>query len=546
MKYQYNYLILRYFKFLLVIQIILEKLYFYKLVFILKSINLIEGLTFGLSKTIFKNKFHAKKYTQKEVNYKDKELFLMKIRDQEMSYRLFIEESECIKDIYLNQCKRNKKIFSFDSYTLSYIIENNLIVIAEYFLEPNNKYKSYLRELFYVIILKNEFRGNLSNNHILRSSLSLYLIAPIVFDNNYSKKLFKNLVSHFNLVFENDGSSKENSTHYQLIFYFWFLKSYYIINKLNDLYKRDIFKVEEINWFKSKIKKLKFWSDIFSSPNNFDLIHLQGDICPDLNPCKTLKLIRFFEEFLKNTYFKELKSKNNNLKGSCKSWSYLSRKNLFLLYKNFEDTSPLNNYKSHMHMDYGNFTFSDEKGIIINDAGMYSYEKALISDWQFSENGHNIPLFNNKHLTLINDKKFGRLILNTSKKNSLEVKNNQLNNKVNINNFFIRHYTRFFYLHDEYLEVIDKFRIRNPIKIELNFLICNDAIVCSRAYSGLKSNLQNQTKLKNKEFEELKYDTVPVKISTEYSNKVNSFQKKLSYFSKEDFIIKTFIRRDNV
>ena len=36
-----------------------------------------------------------------------------------------------------------------------------------------------------------------------------------------------------------------------------------------------------------------------------------------------------------------------------------------------------------------------------------------------------------KH-ALINDKKFGRLIMNTSKKNSLEVKNNQLNNKVNI------------------------------------------------------------------------------------------------------------------
>ena len=297
----------------------------------------------------------------------------------------------------------------WDAYSISERVGNMILLLLHfpgeviYRKEINKNIIHQLRHL----INNMEFRGSVTNNHLLNNAKALYVGGSFISmsddtDSHQEAKLFKNageliIRQFYSRVFNETGMNNEGSSHYQLIFTKWILEILRMSHLTSDL--------ELISFLKDRATKNLEASHFFLSFSDFPFI---GDISPDLDLdfFKDLPLVGqgIIEGELTNSSseISEISGigvfLRSNIDNSVPmSFSeelyhqdgyYVIRKDKIrlLFYLNPHQFIPSN---SHAHCDAGSFVLWFDENIIFNDTGRQTYKNTTAGDQARSVISHN-------------------------------------------------------------------------------------------------------------------------------------------------------------
>ncbi len=217
-----------------------------------------------------------------------------------------------------------------------------------------------------------EFRGNLTNNHLLNDARGLY-VSGVLLDSNLARKRAEEIIREWTpRLFYDDGMLKENSSHYQYLLCQRYEQLYFLSSHVGDRQFQDFLR----HWLGLLRQSAKFFS-VYGSERDWDL-PLIGDLSPDFNP-RWLAPIAGSE-------WTELKR--------CLGWLDISetcpgkpkgleiKKGGFIRYNQGEVALfwHLNDdgstFISHGHYDWGSFVLFYRGKSVVVDPGRYSYMRA--------------------------------------------------------------------------------------------------------------------------------------------------------------------------
>jgi hypothetical protein len=237
-----------------------------------------------------------------------------------------------------------------------------------------------------------EYRGKMTNNHILNNARVLYITGRLLKlkdIENLGKKILKN---EYALVFEN-GIYLEGSSHYQMLITKNFLEMQIVAKCTND------FKFQ--NLLDLNIREMLGQCNILQSRYSTTEFPLIGDISPDMAPNWFIgwpfnnknslisKWASLFKYELTEIIRQKKTIKNNTKYLENKKWLYIEK-------ERFEVWASLRDKKipCHGHNDNGSLIiYYDGKPFII-DLGLSTYHKHNIKEQQISYRAHNMPVIN--------------------------------------------------------------------------------------------------------------------------------------------------------
>ncbi len=297
----------------------------------------------------------------------------------------------------------------WDAYSISERVGNMILLLLHFPREDShrNEIKKNIVYQLRHLINNLEFRGSVTNNHLLNNAKALYVGGSFIsmFDeseSHYEAELFKKagkiiIRKFYSKVFNETGMNNEGSSHYQLIFTKWILEILRMSYLTSDL--------EMISFLKDRAIKNLQASYFFLSFSDFPFI---GDISPDLDLdfFRDLPLIGegIIEGNLSNSSRESseisgigvfLKSNLSNSDALGFSEELYHQDGYFvirddkislLFYLNPQQFISSN---SHAHSDAGSFVLWFGKSIIFNDTGRQTYKSTSAGDQARSVISHN-------------------------------------------------------------------------------------------------------------------------------------------------------------
>ena len=310
---------------------------------------------------------------------------------------------------WITKNNNNNANHGWDAYSISERVSNMILLLLHFPEESihSNKIKKNIIHQLRHLIKNLEFRGSVTNNHLLNNAKALYVGGSFISisddpDSHYEGMLFKKagriiITKFYSRVFSESGMNNEGSSHYQLIFTKWVLEVLRMSHLTSDL--------EMISFLKERATKNLQASYFFLSFSDFPFI---GDISPDLD-------LDFFEDLpLIGQGIIE-----GELTNSSSELSEISGIGVFLR-SNIDNSDALNFSEelyhqdgyfvirkdkirllfhlspqhfiasnSHAHCDAGSFVLWFDENIIFNDTGRQTYKNTTIGDQARSVISHN-------------------------------------------------------------------------------------------------------------------------------------------------------------
>nr|BDT26857.1 hypothetical protein BHI3_03230 [Bacteriovorax sp. HI3] len=237
--------------------------------------------------------------------------------------------------------------------------------------------KSIIKQLNY-LAQNLEFKGQLTNNHILKNAMALYVGGAFLSDEKI-KELGKVIIIAEYDEHITDGYLQEDSTHYQFIVTRWFIEVFHASKIAKDY--------EFQKWLEPRLKNLlgvcrKTFLQNGTGP-------LFGDISPDF-PVETFMSYPFIDiekkspwSFLLNGLSASPEVVNTKIKNV---WIHkkIGKFDLFVMAKN-------KGIGSHGHEDNGSFVLFCEGSALVQDLGRKDYTGDHISIEQQKQAFHSMP-----------------------------------------------------------------------------------------------------------------------------------------------------------
>ena len=200
---------------------------------------------------------------------------------------------------YLDK-KLDQKSLVWHPYTVSERIINIII----FYVMANKKMpiciQNALNFMLFHLIKRLEFYNNGHGNHLINNARALIYYSLYFEDEellNHSILLLKYSVENFII----DGFSRDASSHYQLLLYYWLED----LNKFSTKYER----VQLVELLTAYNSELKYGIDFFCT-NGYQKIMLVGDISPDYPPKYLMTLLNdkllFLDEYSLSLLYKRL------------------------------------------------------------------------------------------------------------------------------------------------------------------------------------------------------------------------------------------------
>ncbi len=283
---------------------------------------------------------------------------------------------------------KNREIF--ESYSISERVINWIffLIYSKKIIDINDNHinlisQSIVKQVQY-LVENLEYKGQLTNNHILKNAQALYITGVFLGDNKL-QQIGKTIIKAEYADHVKDGILQEDSTHYQLIVTKWFIEVYFSAGVAADL--------EFKNWLQPRISSLISVSRYIFSEENLEPFF--GDISPDF-PAKELKsfpFLDFVDDKIPWSFLMadlpsiEKTSSNFNV---INSWVHkkFGKYDLFLMAKN-------NGIGSHGHEDNGSFILYYDGHAISQDLGRKNYTSETLSIDQQKQTFHTIACMDN-------------------------------------------------------------------------------------------------------------------------------------------------------
>ncbi len=250
--------------------------------------------TFHIS--FYRDIFQKQKFADSE-DYESLHRFLW-IRYFFSKRNINIDEIQKTEIIIKNWCKSSlendesiKDKLIWEPYTVSERIINIIFFYNKTEKDIPPIVSSQLHIMADYVIKNLEFYNNSYGNHLINNFRAILFYA-ITFRNNKLIEIFSHLIDEYLNDFIEDGFTKDFSSHYQLLVYFW-LYDLFDIAKNNSL--TDLITILD-KFIKPLYKKSIFFYS--QKSKNFSLL---GDISPDLSPNYLISLLDR-EYFCNNQY----------------------------------------------------------------------------------------------------------------------------------------------------------------------------------------------------------------------------------------------------
>ena len=218
-----------------------------------------------------------------------------------------LEEIEKIEIIIKNWCKsalnNDEKIkdkLIWEPYTVSERIINIIFFYNRIEKDIPSIVSSQLHIMADYVMKNLEFYNNSYGNHLINNFRAILFYA-ITFKNKYVKDMFSNLIDQYLNDFIEDGFTKDFSSHYQLLVYFWL---YDLSEFAKDRSQNNLQSILE------KFIKPLYEKSMFFYSEQSKSFSLFGDISPDLPPNYLISLLDK-EYFYNNQYSAQLLFRKN-------------------------------------------------------------------------------------------------------------------------------------------------------------------------------------------------------------------------------------------
>jgi len=174
--------------------------------------------------------------------------------------------------------------FAWESYSVAerlsnwpfiLAIINRLVTIPPDFL--GNIEENMVTQVDY-LIHNLEFRGRLTNNHVINDARGLYIAGVLLGSQIARQKAQEIFLKWTKEIFSNDGMLKEHSSHYQYLLYQRYEQVYFLSHYARDEQFCEFIK----NWLPAMADSCKFFT-VYGADGNWDM-PLIGDISPDFTP----------------------------------------------------------------------------------------------------------------------------------------------------------------------------------------------------------------------------------------------------------------------
>ena len=310
---------------------------------------------------------------------------------------------------WITKNNNNNANHGWDAYSISERVSNMILLLLHFPEESihSNKIKKNIIHQLRHLIKNLEFRGSVTNNHLLNNAKALYVGGSFISisddpDSHYEGMLFKKagriiITKFYSRVFSESGMNNEGSSHYQLIFTKWVLEVLRMSHLTSDL--------EMISFLKERATKNLQASYFFLSFSDFPFI---GDISPDLDLdfFGDLPLIGqgIIEGELTNSSSELseisgigvlLRSNINNSIPMSFSEELYQQDGYYVIRKDkirllfFLNPHQFIASNSHAHCDAGSFVLWFEENIIFNHTGRQTYKNIAAGDQARSIISHN-------------------------------------------------------------------------------------------------------------------------------------------------------------
>ena len=297
----------------------------------------------------------------------------------------------------------------WDAYSISERVSNMILLLLHYpgeVIYSKEIKKNIIHQLRH-LINNLEFRGSVTNNHLLNNAKALYIGGSFISmsddaESHHEAELFKNagaliIRQFYARIFNETGMNNEGSSHYQLIFTKWILEILRMSHLISDS--------EMISFLRDRATKNLKASYFFLSFSDFPFI---GDISPDLDLdfLKDLPLIGqgIIDGELTNSSSEIseisgigvfLRSNINNSIPMSFSEELYQQDGYYVIRKDkirllfFLNPHQFIASNSHAHCDAGSFVLWFEENIIFNHTGRQTYKNIAAGDQARSIISHN-------------------------------------------------------------------------------------------------------------------------------------------------------------
>lgn len=415
----------------------------------------------------------------------------------------------------------NKSVINTDLKWHSYTLSERIINTIK-FIEKNNKgFKKYLYPQIFLLLLRLEYFGNNTSNHIINNARAIIFCGIILEDEqliNIGKKILKKAITQF---INKEGLLRESSTSYQFLITSWLL---------------EIYKYSKL---KNKKNKFKFLEKILNKMTNScsffkvkKYFCIFGDTSPDLNIKNLDKKIRSYKSKKKfNKRFKD----NYILKlGDF----YKIKYDNFIVFINFKKDG-LYNYPCHQHDENFHFNLYYKSKPFLTDLNRLNYKSLNGVDYK----SHNTISMDGKGCLPM---MFKKLPFNYSKsKNVLNFKFTKNSFKVLMkSDCFSRlkkniFYQRLLEINNKNILISDNIKNHNYSFITLAFHLCPE-VKLKKIYNNTFQIRNGPTrlnfKINSKKIKKIKNDYV-----FDYGKKISTNSFVINNFSKKNFSNKVII-----
>tara|TARA_B100001564_G_C20636705_1_gene670046 strand:+ start:217 stop:1260 length:1044 start_codon:yes stop_codon:yes gene_type:complete len=217
------------------------------------------------------------------------------------------EEIDKIEVIIKNWCKSssgNDERIRDELIWEPYTVSERIINIIFFYNKSEKDIPPIVSSQLHIMadyVMKNlEFYNNSYGNHLINNFRAILFYA-ITFKNKYVKDMFSNLIDQYLNDFIEDGFTKDFSSHYQLLVYFWL---YDLSEFAKDRSQNNLQSILE------KFIKPLYEKSMFFYSEQSKSFSLFGDISPDLPPNYLISLLDK-EYFYNNQYSAQLLFRKN-------------------------------------------------------------------------------------------------------------------------------------------------------------------------------------------------------------------------------------------
>lgn len=275
----------------------------------------------------------------------------------------------------------------WETYGASERISNSIL----FYLKSNRDEKDEWFEKFIynscVYILNNleYYSENRVSNHTLNNARALYIASKFL-KNKGIEKISKVMLNELlNVLIDDDGFLREESTHYQFLITRWILECEWIASYYNDTVNLDLFSI-----YKEKLLNACYFF-VVKKEDKIE-IPLFGDISPDYEVSWLINQVYNQSPYLYDktniSYLENRELKNKPLNSYWLKYS----KNDFLLFSKVKSFD-IKSYPTHAHNDFSSVVLFLESEQFIVDKGRNTYD-TLEFNHTISHNNPTINRFN--------------------------------------------------------------------------------------------------------------------------------------------------------